>query len=268
MELESIIVTRVAKSEDYDPTPTPEISKMSTPTPDFLHQRQATSTWWCSPVPCTGEGRNGLSIPRGSHPRAILLRTTPLIFYPCCPMRGHIWTALLNPIDRPPTPYIFFRTSLPRPSFHPKPLHYLSHSPLILISMLLLISGDIHPNPGPIDPALSSPVKSPGETDQYNVPTVLSGYTSPALVFLPLTFVKSPLDTLGPAQCAHPPPLNPFPASHTLIPFLHPFLYLHPLTLQIPYLHSQTTTKPYLQKLISPPKQPRITPPILLITPN
>ena len=67
-------------------------------------------------------------------------------------MRGHMWTALLNPIDRPPTPSIFFRTSLPRPSFHPKPLHYSSHSPLILISMLLLISGDIHPNPGLIDP--------------------------------------------------------------------------------------------------------------------
>ena len=33
-----------------------------------LHQRQATSTWWCGPLPCTGEGRNGLSIPRGSHP--------------------------------------------------------------------------------------------------------------------------------------------------------------------------------------------------------
>ena len=67
-------------------------------------------------------------------------------------MRGHMWTALLNPIDRPPTPSILSRTSLPRPSFHPKPLHYSSHSPLILISMLLLISGDIHPNPGPIDP--------------------------------------------------------------------------------------------------------------------
>ena len=67
-------------------------------------------------------------------------------------MRGHMWTALLNPIDRPPTPSFLSRTSLPRPSFHPKPLHYSSHSPLILISILLLISGDIHPNPGPIDP--------------------------------------------------------------------------------------------------------------------
>ena len=75
-------------------------------------------------------------------------------------MRGHMWTALLNPIDRPPTPSIFFRTSLPRPSFHPKPLHYSSHSPLILISMLLLISGDIHPNPGPIDPCAMCPSSS------------------------------------------------------------------------------------------------------------
>ena len=113
----------------------------------LLHQRQVTSTWWYSPLSCTGEGRNGLSIPRGSHPRAILPWTTLLIFYPCCPMRGHMWTALLNPIDRPPTPSILSQTSLPRPSFHPKPLHYSSHSPLILISMLLLISGDIRRRP-------------------------------------------------------------------------------------------------------------------------
>ena len=58
-------------------------------------------------LPYTGEGRNGLSIPRGSHPREILFRTTLLIFYPCCPMRGHMWTALLNPTDRPPYPFYF-----------------------------------------------------------------------------------------------------------------------------------------------------------------
>ena len=28
----------------------------------YLYQRQATSTWRCSPLSCTGEGRNGLSI--------------------------------------------------------------------------------------------------------------------------------------------------------------------------------------------------------------
>ena len=34
---------------------------------------------------------------------------------------------------------------------HPKAPLYLSYSPLLLILMLLFISGDIHPNPGPID---------------------------------------------------------------------------------------------------------------------
>ena len=115
-----------------------------------LHQQQPTSLWWCSPLSCTGEGQNGLSIPQGSHPRAILPWTTLLIFYPCCPMRSHIWTAFLNPIDRPPISSTFFRTTLLGLSFHPKPLHYSSHSLLILIFMLL-ISGDIHHNPGPID---------------------------------------------------------------------------------------------------------------------
>ena len=129
-------------------------------------------------------------------------------------MRGHMWTALLNPIDRPPTPSILSRTSLPRPSFHPKPLYYSSHSPLILISMLLLISGDIHPNPGPIDPCSVCSRRVTWETDQYNVPAVLSGYTSTALVFLPLTSAKSPRDTLGLAQCVHPL-LNPPSLSHS-----------------------------------------------------
>ena len=67
-------------------------------------------------------------------------------------MRGHIWTALLNPIDHTPISSTFFLTTPPSTFFHPKPLLYLSHSQLSLILMLLLISGDIHPNPGPIDP--------------------------------------------------------------------------------------------------------------------
>ena len=67
-------------------------------------------------------------------------------------MRGHIWTAFLNPIDHPPISSTFIQTTLLSPSFHPKPLHYLFHPPLILIFMLFLISGDIHPNPGPINP--------------------------------------------------------------------------------------------------------------------
>ena len=74
-----------------------------------------------------------------AHPRAVLHRTTLLIFYPCCPMRGHIWTAFLNPIDRPPNSSTFFRTTLLSLSFHPKPLHYLFHPSLILISSSVVI---------------------------------------------------------------------------------------------------------------------------------
>ena len=103
-------------------------------------------------VPFPALGKVEMACPRVSHPRATLSRTILLIFCPCCPMRGHIWTAFLNPIDRPSISFIFFRKTLPSPSFHPKPLLYSSHSPLILIFMLLLISGDIHPNSGPIDP--------------------------------------------------------------------------------------------------------------------
>ena len=64
--------------------------------------------------------------------------------------RSHM-DSILKPIDRPPIS-TFFPTTLLGLLFHPKPLLYLSHSPLILVFMLLLISGDIHPNPGPIDP--------------------------------------------------------------------------------------------------------------------
>ena len=112
--------------------------------------------------------------------------------------------------------------------------------------MLLLISGDIHPNPGLIDPCFVCSRRVTWRNRLVQCTTVLSGYTSPALVFLPLSFKKSPRDTLGLAQCAYPL-LNPSPPSHTLI------LYLHPFTLQIPHPHSQTPTKPYLQKC-TPPK--------------
>ena len=211
----------------------------------ILHQRQATSTWWCNPLPCSGEGRDGLSIPRGSHPRAILPWTILFIFYPCCPMRGHMWTALLNPIDRPPTPSILSRTSLPRPSFHPKPLHYSSPSPLILISMLLLISGDIHPNPGPIDPCsvCSRRVTWGNRSIQCTGCSLWVHLSCSGLS--PADFRKiSPGHSWTCPMC--PSSSQPPSPSHTPIPYPHSFLYLHPLTLQIPHLHSQTTTKPYL----------------------
>ena len=58
---------------------------------ETLHQRQATSTWWFS-HPFLHWGRSKWLVnSRGSHPRAILSRTTLLlVFCPCCPMRGHI----------------------------------------------------------------------------------------------------------------------------------------------------------------------------------
>ena len=86
-----------------------------------------------------------MKVPRVCHPRAILSRTTFLIFYPCCPLRGHIWTAFLNPNDR--TPPLTVPTTFFSLFSHPKPPLYLSCPPLLPILMLLPISGDIHPNP-------------------------------------------------------------------------------------------------------------------------
>ena len=184
-------------------------------------------------------------------------------------MHGHMWTALLNPIDRPPTPSIFFRTSLPRPFFHPILLHYSSHSPLILISMLLLISGDIHPNPGPIDPCsvCSRRVTWGNRLIQCTGCSLWVHLSCSGLS--PADFQKiSPGHSWTFPMCPSSSQLLPSLSHSTLIPYLHSFLYPHPLTLQTPHLHSQTTTKPYLQKLNPPPKQPRINPPIFLITPN
>ena len=182
-------------------------------------------------------------------------------------MRGHIWTALLNPIDRPPTPSIFFRTSLLSPSFHPKPLHYLSHSPLILISMLLLISGDIHPNPGPIDPCsvFSRRVTWGNRSIQCTkcslwVHLSYSGLSpadfrkiSPGHSWTCPMFpsFSQPLSSLSHS--------NPVSSSFSVSPSFHTPNPPHPLT----SIHKTISSKTNLS-----PKQPQITPPILLITPN
>ena len=126
-------------------------------------------------------------------------------------MRGHIWTAFLNPFDHTPISSTFFLTTLLSPFFHPKPLLYLSHSPLILILMLLLISGDIHPNPGSIDPCSACSRRVTWGNRSVQCTNCSLWYTSSALVFLLLAFVKFSRDTLGLAQCAHLP-LNPVPS--------------------------------------------------------
>ena len=111
-------------------------------------------------------------------------------------MRGYIWTAFLNPINRTPISSTFFLTTPFSPFIHPKPLFYLSHSPLSLILMLLLISGDIHPNPGPIDPCSVCSRRVTWGSRWVQCTNCSLWVHLSALVFLPLTFVKFPRDTL------------------------------------------------------------------------
>ena len=180
----------------------------------FLHQQQATSTWWCGPLPCSGEGRNGWSIPR-----AFLPWTTLVVFYPCCRMRGHIWTAFLNPFVR--TSISTFILTTPLSSvFHTKPLLYLSHSPLSLILMFLIISGDIHSNPGPIDPcSVCSRRVTWGNRSVQCINCSLWVHLSCS--GLPLTFVKFPRDTLGLPQCVHLPLNSPLPLTSQPCTLIH-----------------------------------------------
>ena len=182
-------------------------------------------------------------------------------------MRGHIWTALLNPIDRSPTPSIFFRTSLLRSSFHPKPLYYLSHSPLILISMLLLISGDIHPNPGPIDPCSVCSCGVTGENRSIQCTNCSLWVHLSCSGLSPADFHKiSPGHSWTCPMCpSSSQPLlslshsNPISSSFSVSPSSHTPNTPPPLTNNHKTISSKTNPSP---------KQPRITPPILLITPT
>ena len=145
-------------------------------------------------------------------------------------MRGHIWTAFLNLNDRPPISYTFFWTTLLSPSFHPKFLHYLSYPPLILIFMLLLINGDIHPNPGHIDPCsvCSCRVTWGNRSVQCTNCSLWVHLSCSSLS--PADFRKiSPGHSWTCPMC--PSSSQPSPPSHTLIVYLHPSLYLHPFTL-------------------------------------
>ena len=161
-------------------------------------------------------------------------------------MCSHIWAVFLNPIDRLSTSSTFSRTTLLSPSFHPKPLHHSSHPPLILIFMLLLISGDIHTNPGPINPCsvCSHRVTWGNRSVQCTNCSLWVHLSYSGLS--PADFRKISQEHSRTCPMCHPL-LNLSPLSHPLILYLHPSLYLNPLTLQIPHPHSQTPTKPYLQ---------------------
>ena len=85
-----------------------------------LHQRPATSSWWCSPL-SNGDGSKW----QDRSPRRLTKRSPPLswtVFLLGCPLTGHNWAA----------PHLIDRTPFQR----------------LLILALLLISGNVHPNPG------------------------------------------------------------------------------------------------------------------------
>ena len=123
----------------------------------FCTNDKMRSSWGCGNLTSIGEGRNGLSIPRGSYPRV-----TPMDIYPCffctyCPFSGHKWTAILILIDRSASSFInlpLFTTS----SIFAKHLFisiffsfYMSILSLLLIFLLFFISNGIHSIAGPID---------------------------------------------------------------------------------------------------------------------
>ena len=114
--------------------------------------------------------------------------------------------------------------------------------------MLLLISGDIHPNPGPIDPCFVGSRRVTWGDRSVQCTNCSFWVHLSCSGFSPTDFRKISPGHSWLAQCVHPL-LNLSPLSHTLILYLHSSPYLHPLTHQIPHPHSQTPTKPYLQKL-------------------
>ena len=127
-----------------------------------------------------------------------LLGTFFLIFCPCCPLHGHRWTAFSIVSDRLLS---YLSTNLPHltsPSMFTNyssiPKYHSSHTFILsrqLILMLLFLSG-------PIDSCCIYPRQFTWEAGQYNVPTVLSGCTFPALVFLLLNSKKFLQGTPGP----------------------------------------------------------------------
>ena len=167
------------------------------------------------------------------------------IFYFCYPLRGHIWTAFLTQMTAPTfftVPTIFFSLFS-----HPKSPLYLSRPPLLLIFMLLLISGDIYPNPGPIDPCsvCSRKVTWRNRSVQCTKCSLWAHLSCSGLCSR--DFRKISPDTLGLVQCAHPSLKLPSP-SYNLTS------YLHPQTPTNPHLHLQTPTiKPSSSKM-KPPK--------------
>ena len=101
----------------------------------FLHQSTAASMWWCGPRPRYGLGRNGSWPSPGSQ----LPQALPFIFLLCCPLN-----------DRRRTAHSSFKIGCLFSLFlfsSPSLAHFR-----LLILLLLLMSGNVDPNPGPIFP--------------------------------------------------------------------------------------------------------------------
>jgi len=99
----------------------------------FLHQRLAASTWWCSPsLLSTGGPKCRVNFSEGSD-RPINPNCLECFFYAFAsssPLTGCGWTAIL---------LIFYdQTVLCSPPFS-----------RLFIFLVLLVSGNVHPSPGP-----------------------------------------------------------------------------------------------------------------------
>ena len=100
-----------------------------------LHQSTAASTWWCGPRPRLGWVEMAVGLPEGpSYPGH-----SPFIFSLCCPLNDRRRAA--HSIFKIRRLFSLFLFSCPT-------LALLR----LLILLLLLMSGNVHPNPGPIFP--------------------------------------------------------------------------------------------------------------------
>ena len=138
----------------------------------FICITTSYSFWDAVSFPALGLGQNGVSILRRSHPQSDPLWTFVLVFYSCCPLSGvQRWTTILILTNRSSSssinpsllriPFTFSKHSIISKSLLPFCKSMLS---LLLIFSLLIISGDVLPNPSPAHPCSSIPVVSPGKT--------------------------------------------------------------------------------------------------------
>ena len=134
--------------------------------------------------------------------------------------------------------------------------------------MLLLISGDIHPNPGPIDPCFvcSRRVTWGNRSIQCTNCSLCVHLSCSGLSAADFRKISPGHSWTCPMCLLSSQPLpslsdpNPISSSFSISPSIH--------TPNPP--PSLTNTHKTISSKINPlpPKQPRITPPILLITPN